>query len=358
MHSIQSIEDIEFLNSYRFINSDKELIGFISSLNSYTCRYISILTDFDRKNWLVKRINDYMIYTGKMIRSSFFYCFVLGMLRGRGYELKVEEWDKIFRLGAIFELAHTATLVHDDILDNAKKRRGKPAVHVKFGVDGAIIFGDVLIISVLNRAYDIDPVFSRFLMQALENMCFGEILQYQNRFNIFLDESDYLKILSLKTGVLFGAIAKSAYYLVCQILGISYDYNLANHLDSLFDRYGISFQIVDDVLDYVQDQSILKKDSNNDILSGRVTYPLILILKNSSNKRKLQRTWISNPSYFLKRINQTISKNSQIIDLSLKKAKELMDLKELEMVLSKLTFDEISKNVIKVILNYLVDRKF
>lgn len=349
--------DIDFLNGFSRISDSEELVNYLSFLRDYTLEYINRITIFTENNWLVKRINEYMIYSGKMLRSSFFYIFFLGMLKDR--LLDERDWDKVLRLGAIFELVHSATLVHDDILDGAKKRRGKPSVHIKFGVDGAIIFGDILIISVLNRAHDIEPMYSKILMETLESMCFGEVLQYQNRYNVYITEEEYFRILSLKTGVLFGAISKIAYHLSCIFCNKVFSDSIADKIAKIFDNYGIAFQIVDDVLDYTQSNRILKKDSNNDLLSGRVTYPLILILSTMSKDKlkRMRNLWLLNPSFFTKIINQKIRQNKEIIDLCINKSLDFLNISVFGDLADIIGMKDLYKDFLKRFLNSLVYRQ-
>jgi len=352
--------NLEYLNRFKDISDEVNLILFISDLRKYTIDYFKRITDFSKENWLLERINEYIVYSGKMLRSSFFYLFVLGMIRGNSkdvFDFDYDFWDRLFTLGAVFELSHSATLVHDDILDGAKKRRGKDAVHVKFGIDGAIIFGDILIISVLNKAFEVEPIYSKILMEALKNMCLGEILQYQNKFNVFLDEKEYFRILSLKTGVLFGAISKIAYHLSCKYLNINYDESIACRLAEIFDKFGVAFQIVDDLLDYTQDEKILKKDSNNDLLSGRVTYPLIVLLSNN-DKEKMRKIWLKNPSSFSGFVRKLIKNNKSIILNSFQKTNEFMDMDSFSEVLNKINFDSFFGGALRNLVYSLVNRNY
>lgn len=350
--------DLDFLNEFQNMNNSRDLMLFILNLKDYTLKYIKGMVDFANRNWLVKRINDYMIYSGKMVRSSFFYIFLLGMVCDLKRYWDQNFWDKVFKLGAIFELAHSATLVHDDILDGAKKRRGKPAVHIKFGIDGALIFGDILIISVLNKSYEVDPLYSKLLMEALENMCFGEVLQYQNKYNVYLEDEEYFEILYLKTGVLFAAISVIAYHLGCRYTNTSFDNDTARVIYDLFSKYGVAFQIVDDVLDYFQDEKILKKDSNNDLLSGRITYPLILLMKDFKNKSRFKNLWLKNPSYFSKVVTTEIRKRKDLLENSIKKSEEFLDLKYLDVISEKIGMKDIFRDSLRFFVNSLVYRNY
>ncbi|MFN4219363.1 MAG: polyprenyl synthetase family protein [bacterium] len=351
--------NIDFLNSFKYIKDVDELSNFVYGLKNYTVEKIEEITKFSESNWLIKRINDYMVYTGKMVRSSFFYLFLLGLV----YEvedLDAELWDKVFELGAIFELAHSATLIHDDILDNASTRRGKPSVHKKFGVDGAIIFGDILIISVLNEAYNIYPCYSKILMECLKDMCLGEVLQYQNKYNFEIEEEEYLKILFLKTGTLFGAISHIAYHLASEVSGKEYKKEIALTLYDLFSRYGVSFQIVDDILDYIQKSKILKKDSYSDLLSGRVTYPLIILARSKDKEvlRKWKRLWLNNPAYFLSLIKREMAENFKRYESLLDMARKFVDFETLDKIFKEVAFSNVFSRTIKNFVLSFVDRNY
>jgi octaprenyl-diphosphate synthase len=297
-------------------------LNLLENLRSKTIEKIKELTYFD--NTLVSRINDYINYEGKMIRSGFFYIFFFSIFSKykRENEINLEELAKI---GAIFELVHSATLVHDDILDSAKKRRGKPAVHIKFGIDGALIFGDILIISTLSKVYDINPLYTKILMKALQDMCFGEVLQYQNKFNVFLDLEQYFNIIKLKTGVLFGAISQIAYHYAHSLINKSINEIIFQKIYEIFTDYGIAFQIVDDILDYTKDSKTLKKDSNIDIATGRVTYPLILFLENKKNREYYKKLWLKNPSYLASLVSKELKNNKEIINQVLFEAQKIIN---------------------------------
>ncbi|MGC8815645.1 MAG: polyprenyl synthetase family protein [bacterium] len=322
----------------------------LDNLKSKTIQKIKELTYFD--NSLVNRISEYINYEGKMIRSSFFYIFFFSIFSK--YESEVN-LDELIKLGAIFELSHSATLVHDDILDSAKKRRGKDAVHIKFGIDGALIFGDILIISTLNKIYDVNPLYAKILMKALENMCFGEVLQYQNKFNVYLTLDQYFNIIELKTGVLFGSIAQIAYHYAYSLLNKSINEEIFNKLYEIFTDYGIAFQIIDDIFDYIKDSKTLKKDSNLDIISGRTTYPLILFLQNKSNKEYYKRIWLKNPSYLASLVTRELKNNKDIINKALYEAQNILNKYNLK------DFFEFEQNWYKLLDNVIksfVFRKF
>ncbi len=354
--------ELKELNDFVLIDNKQDLTKFVLGLREYTLRYIDNLTNFSKENWLVNRINGYMVYGGKMLRSLFFYILVLGMIKDCVTDrkrLNRDSWDKLFRLGAIFEMAHSATLVHDDILDGANTRRGKPAIHKKFGIDGAIIFGDILIISSLNEAYRVFPFYCKVLIECLKDMCLGEVLQYQNKYNLSISEEDYFKILFLKTGVLFGGIAKIAYHFATEFLNEEFKSELSEELFSLFSKYGVAFQIIDDLLDYRQDSRLLSKDSNNDILSGRVTYPLILLVnKNKELIDKWKRIWTKNPSYFLALVKSKIKENSYIYEQSFSKAKIFGRIDLLNNILDKTGFSKIFISLLENFINSLVDRLY
>ncbi len=180
-------------------------------------------------------------------------------------------------LGAIIEAIHTASLLHDDVIDGAEVRRGKPASHAVWGNQVVILVGDFLYSKALKIAVDQK---SQKIMEALSEattrMTEGEILQLNKIGDPEITKDEYFEIIAAKTGVLISA--------ACRIGGILAGQAEGNEmaLARFGMKTGIAFQLADDILDYVADQNNLGKELGKDLEEGKITMPLIYLLKNAS----------------------------------------------------------------------------
>lgn len=204
-------------------------------------------------------------YRGKMLRPAF--C----ILAGRCFE---EVGRDHHHLGAIVELIHTATLVHDDILDGADKRRQEETVNRTWGNHGAVLLGDFLFASAFGLSANLDdPLASRYLAWISGVVCQGEIMQILETGNLDLKEEDYYEIIEKKTAYLFAASAR---------VGAEYVGAPREAVDALADygmRLGTAFQIIDDCLDLVGDEERVGKTLGTDVRQGKVTLPVIHFLR-------------------------------------------------------------------------------
>ncbi len=182
---------------------------------------------------------------------------------------------------ASVELVHTATLVHDDFIDEAVTRRGLPAVNVKYGSSAALIMGDYLYSKALHNlclAQLHHPV--ELLARTTVLMSEAEMLQLENRYDMEISEELYMQIIYQKTASL---IENS-----CRI-GVSFNKRLAASEDAfgIFgNKTGMVFQITDDIFDYLGDERRLGKPTGQDWEEGRITLPLIAAWRNSSVEAK------------------------------------------------------------------------
>jgi octaprenyl-diphosphate synthase len=174
------------------------------------------------------------------------------------------------RLGAVVELIHTATLVHDDILDGALLRRRRPTLHRMEGMEVAVLLGDFLLASAYAEAASIsDRMASRYLAEVTRQVCQGEVLQVHERGNLDLAESTYLEIIEKKTAVLYAASCHvGAYY-------AAGDADTVGALQRYGRDIGMAFQIVDDVLDLVGDEAEVGKSLGTDLARQKMTLPLL-----------------------------------------------------------------------------------
>jgi octaprenyl-diphosphate synthase len=175
---------------------------------------------------------------------------------------------------AVVEFIHTATLVHDDIIDDSKFRRGQPAVHSRWGSDVTVLLGDYLYIKSMGLALTPDRLdIVRQLCDVTLRMIEGELYQLSKKGDLSLTEEEHLDIVRRKTACLFGGCAR-----IGGVLG-----NAKPEQERALQEYGIclgmSFQLIDDLLDFSGDQAALGKPVGGDLREGKVTLPIIKLLQ-------------------------------------------------------------------------------
>ncbi len=184
-------------------------------------------------------------------------------------------------LAAVVEMVHIATLVHDDILDEADIRRRAATVNRLWGNERAVLVGDFL----FSHAYHLcsslaDQYAARIIGQTGVMLCEGEMMQNVSRGNFELTESEYFDIISRKTASLIG---------ICGLLGARYagaDVRTAERMREFGESLGIAFQIVDDVLDLNGDEVEAGKSLGRDVHKGKMTLPLIHYLRSCKSVQK------------------------------------------------------------------------
>src|SRR5688572_2162222 len=175
---------------------------------------------------------------------------------------------------AVVEFIHTATLVHDDIIDDADVRRGRKAVHSQWGNDVTVLAGDFLYIKSMAMALSQDTLdIVRLLCDVTLRMIEGEIYQLTKNGVVDLTEDEHFDIIRRKTAYLFGGCAQ-----IGGMLG-----KVSKEGEQALQEYGfnlgIAFQIVDDLLDYTGDTAALGKPIGADLREGKMTLPLIHLLQ-------------------------------------------------------------------------------
>ncbi|MFN0279584.1 MAG: polyprenyl synthetase family protein [Pyrinomonadaceae bacterium] len=181
--------------------------------------------------------------------------------------------DNVIRLATVMEMLHTATLVHDDIIDNADLRRNRSSVNARFGNQTAVLMGDWLYMSafettVKERSLEIIDILTRLTRKMTE----GELIQLTAIGRLDLSEEEYFDILQRKTAFLFSACCE-----VGAILGGA-DQTVQEKMREYGMNLGIAFQIADDILDVTSDASELGKEAGTDLIEGKLTLPLITLL--------------------------------------------------------------------------------
>lgn len=226
----------------------------------------------DQVNAFDPALEPYMDYicntSGKRIRPA------LAILAG-GATGKVN--DDHLKIGVILELIHMSTLVHDDIIDGADTRRKVPTANAKWGNGMAVLLGDALFSHSLLLATEFDSIeICRKVGKASREVCQGEVIQTQRRFDLTLTKEDYFHIIEMKTGALFAAatgIAASLSGVSQQVEEQLYNYGL---------KLGTAYQIYDDCLDLVGSEEEVGKTLRTDLEKGKLTLPLLNLIEQAS----------------------------------------------------------------------------
>jgi len=189
--------------------------------------------------------------------------------------------DSQVRLGATLELVHIASLVHDDLMDEADTRRGLMTASTKWGSSLSVLLGDSLFSHALMMATEFDDIhLSREVARASREVCEGEILQTQRRFDLELSIPEYYHIIELKTAALFGAATELSAYLG----GASKEVQAA--LKNFGRKLGTAYQLYDDCLDLVGDPEAAGKTLRTDLEKGKLTLPILNLIGAASDSQR------------------------------------------------------------------------
>jgi len=231
---------------------------------------------------LVKQIAEYIISAGgKRIRP------VLVLLMANAYSYKGAAHHE---LAAVVEFIHTATLLHDDVVDESSMRRGRQTANALFGNAASVLVGDFLYSRAFQMMVGLDNMrVMQILSDATNVIAEGEVLQLLNMHDPDVSQANYLQVIESKTAKLFEAAAQ----LGALISGAS---------DSQVDAageygrsLGTAFQLIDDVLDYAGDAAEIGKNVGDDLREGKPTLPLIYLMENGTpQERELVRSCIEN----------------------------------------------------------------
>lgn len=198
-----------------------------------------------------------------------------------GAELVGYQGDRHYKLAAAVEFIHTATLLHDDVVDGSELRRGKAAANIIFGNPATVLVGDLL----FSRAFELMTEDGslrvlKILSHASAVITEGEVSQLTAQRQIETSEERYLQIISAKTAALFAAASQiSAVVAECEA-----DKECA--LESYGHNLGIAFQLVDDAIDYDSDAAEMGKDQGDDFREGKMTLPVILAYSRGNEEQR------------------------------------------------------------------------
>jgi octaprenyl-diphosphate synthase len=250
--------------------------------------YVDIKKDLDQvevqlqqftksPNKIIAEISEYLFKkSGKRIRPALLVlCAKMLGYKGKEHIL----------MSALVETVHTASLIHDDIIDHSELRRGRKTVHARWGANITVLLGDYLYIKTLGLSLQSQHrEVIEILTDVSAEMIDGELFEYYMSSNLDIREKDYLAIISKKTASLFEAS--------CQIGGILG--NASEEHERCMSEYGrnlgISFQIIDDLLDYTGEEKTLGKPVLADLSEGRITLPLIYTLNQDGSATRKQIT--------------------------------------------------------------------
>jgi geranylgeranyl pyrophosphate synthase len=208
---------------------------------------------------------------GKRLRTA------LTLLSGKLIEYRFE---KLLPLSVAFEMVHLATLVHDDIIDDAGTRRGVPTVNARYGNSVAILLGDYLFAKTAGLIAEVEDFrIDRLFSETVARVCEGTIMELLSTRTVDLSVEHYIERISGKTAYLMAACCKGS-ATVCggneAQIALMEQYGL---------NLGIAFQIIDDVLDYTGSEEVIGKPAGNDLRQGLVTLPLIYALRGEQDGR-------------------------------------------------------------------------
>ena len=234
----------------------------------------------DAPKFIGKLHNESSLFGGKYLRARIFLSF-------SGHVT-----ERSLKIAAAIELLHAATLVHDDILDTGKSRRGDTPLYLKRGISQAVIYGDYLFAKGLLILSELrESAFYREATKTLSETLSGEITETERRRDTDLTEKDYLSIAAGKSGVFFG--------MSCKLGAVERGAN-ASDIKKAFGfgiKTGITYQILDDYNDYFN-ESVPREKRFMDIENGIITLPLIYMLENASEKeRAVLRSMIESRNY-------------------------------------------------------------
>ena len=215
---------------------------------------------------LVSHVSQYIIAAGgKRLRPA----LLLLMTGALGYT-----GDQRYNLAAVVEFIHTATLLHDDVVDESTLRRGRPTANESFGNPASVLVGDFLYSRAFQMMLDANNMrVMQILAEATNVIAEGEVLQLMNMHDASLDEVAYLRVIRSKTAKLFEASTRLAAVLAGA--GADVEESCATYGQAL----GTAFQVIDDLLDYAGDASETGKNLGDDLREGKTTLPLILAMQ-------------------------------------------------------------------------------
>ena len=258
---------------------------------------------------LVNQLGHYIVAAGgKRLRPL----LVLMVANSFGYK-----GDQHHQTAAIIEFIHTATLLHDDVVDESDRRRGRETANALFGNAASVLVGDFLYSRSFQMMVSIDKMeIMKILSNTTNQIAEGEVLQLMNCNDPNATEESYFKVIKHKTAILFAA--------ACQLGAvIAKKEELSQSLHQYGMHLGLAFQLMDDALDYIADSDELGKNVGDDLAEGKPTLPLIYAMQNADDKgTQLIKSCIENGGLDQLDQVQSIIKETKAIEYTLDKANQ------------------------------------
>jgi len=302
-NSIQSIDDV-----LKVTHEDMDLVN------------ATIRNSLDSHVVLIKQISTYIINSGgKRLRP------ILVVLMAQAFKNKGKNH---IQLAAIIEFIHTATLLHDDVVDESDMRRGNKTANEVWGNSASVLVGDFL----YSRAFQMMVTIGNLkvmdiLANATNTISEGEVLQLLSIGNLDITEQQYYQIIQNKTARLFEA--------GCELSALisSDDKDLIEKMANYGKYLGMAFQIADDMLDYAIDNNELDKNIGDDLAEGKLTLPLIYLLENGTidDKRVISEAIESQSTKHLKTIQKRINE-TPALKYTQDKANEFANLAKAQLI--------------------------
>lgn len=221
---------------------------------------------------LIRDVSEHILQGGKRIRPLL--TLLISRLLGSASPSQIT-------LASLIEFIHTATLLHDDVVDNSTLRRGMATANHVWGNEASVLVGDFLYSRAFQLLVDMNEYkLMTILAKTMNVMAEGEVLQLMSRHDINIDEAVYFRVINAKTAVLFQSACEMAATLANgNPQSIELAANFGKHI-------GLAFQLIDDALDYEGNATELGKNIGDDLAEGKVTLPLIHALRHASAEEK------------------------------------------------------------------------
>ena len=259
--------------------------------------------------------------------------------------------QKTLDYAVILELLHSATLIHDDVVDNTMERRGQPSANAQYDNKAAVLLGDFILSQAIVKGVETNNFPGlRILANLSQNLVEGELIQLNSLSDIIIDEKRYFETIWKKTAVLISSCTEMG------AMSVDANEETVEKLRLIGENLGICFQIKDDLFDYFE-QGEIGKPTGNDIREGKVTLPLIYALNNAPKEEsgKIAQI-IKNQNLRLANIQKIIAfaKEYKGIEYAIAKMQEI---KENTILLLNQFPDSEAKNLMLLLIDYIIERK-